>query len=89
MSDSPDAVKAARALQRVAGIPYEAARARLRSEAEQGATLDPERVDRALRSVIELLDYDLHKSLECDESTGEDTYCDEVAAFIEAYGEGG
>lgn len=47
-------------------------------KAEQGARLDPARVDRAL-----------HKTLECDESTGEDTYCDEVAVFIEAYGEGG
>lgn len=48
--------------------------------------LDAERVDKALREVIAFLDYDLHKALECDESTGEDTYDEEVRRFIEAYG---
>jgi hypothetical protein len=49
--------------------------------------LNPESVDTALRSLIGWLDYDLHKSLECDESTGEDTYHEEVVRFIEAYNE--
>lgn len=49
--------------------------------------LDPERVDHALRHLIALLDYDIHKSLESDEQTGEDSYDDQVRIFIEAYGE--
>lgn len=48
-------------------------------------SLDPERVDRALRAVIADLDYDLHKGLEEDEETGEDTYHETVAAFVKAY----
>ncbi|GAA2842493.1 hypothetical protein [Kribbella solani] len=47
--------------------------------------LDRAAVDRALRSVIEYADYDLHKALEGDE-TGEDTYAEHVARFIAAYG---
>jgi hypothetical protein len=47
--------------------------------------LDPKAVDYALRKVISLLDYDLHKSLEHDEETGEDTYGEEVATFTAAY----
>lgn len=49
--------------------------------------LNPESVDKALREVIAYLDYDLHKALEYDESTGEDTYHEEVVRFIEAYEE--
>lgn len=49
--------------------------------------LNPESVDKALRELIAVLDYDLHKYLECDESTGEDTYHEEVVRFIEAYNE--
>lgn len=49
--------------------------------------LDPQRVDRALRNVIEHLDYDQHKYLECDEETGEDIYHEWVDRFIDAYGE--
>jgi hypothetical protein len=49
--------------------------------------LDPEKVDKALREVIAVLDYDLHKSLESDEQTGEDTYYEEVIRFITAYEE--
>lgn len=49
--------------------------------------LDPEKVDKALREVIAVLDYDLHKSLECDEQYGEDTYHEEVVRFIRAYEE--
>jgi hypothetical protein len=51
-------------------------------------SLDPECVDRALRAVIADLDYDLHKALERDEETGEDTYHETVAGFIAAYEEG-
>lgn len=48
--------------------------------------LDPARVDRALRAVIAELDYDLHKSIERGEETGEDTYPETAAQFIEEYG---
>jgi antitoxin (DNA-binding transcriptional repressor) of toxin-antitoxin stability system len=54
---------------------------------DAGVSLVPERVDRALRAIIADLDYDLHKSIECGEETGEDTYYETVAAFIAAYGE--
>ncbi|WP_328742944.1 hypothetical protein OG436_29575 [Streptomyces caniferus] len=47
--------------------------------------LDPRRVDAALRNLIAHLDYDLHKAIECDEMTGEDTYDECVADFIAAY----
>lgn len=47
--------------------------------------LDPERVDRALRHVVALLDYDLHKELEDDEGDGEGGYGEHVTAFIAAY----
>jgi hypothetical protein len=49
--------------------------------------LDHERVDRALRNLIEYIDYDLHKSWECDEETGEDDYHILVKTFIEFYEE--
>lgn len=49
--------------------------------------LNPESVDKALRATIAWLDYDLHKSLECGEEDGEDTYHEEVVRFIEAYNE--
>lgn len=42
-------------------------------------------VDRALRKVMEHLDYDLHKQLECDEEIGEDTYAEHVDRFIAEY----
>jgi antitoxin (DNA-binding transcriptional repressor) of toxin-antitoxin stability system len=42
-------------------------------------SLDPERIDRALRAVIAELDYDLHKAL------SEDTYRLMVADFIRTY----
>lgn len=50
--------------------------------------LDAERVDRALRNLLADIDYDIHKSYECDEMTGEDDYHILVKAFIEAYEEG-
>ena len=48
-------------------------------------SLNREAVDKALRQVVEFLDYDLHKQLECDEETGEDTYGEHVQRFIDAY----
>jgi hypothetical protein len=42
-------------------------------------------VDAALRKVIEHLDYDLHKQLESDEETGEDTYAEHVDRFLVSY----
>lgn len=47
--------------------------------------LNRSRVDAALRSVIEDLDYDLHKGLEQDEETGADTYDEWVTKFQNAY----
>lgn len=47
--------------------------------------IDPKRVDAALRNLIAYLDYDLHKAIECDEMTGEDTYDGRVADFIAVY----
>ena len=49
-------------------------------------SLDRAAVDAALRQVIEFLDYDLHKALERDEETGEDTYGEHVDRFITEYG---
>lgn len=49
------------------------------------SALDPRRVRAALEFVITGLDYDLHKSIECDEETGEDTYPVFVDNFIDAY----
>jgi Arc/MetJ family transcription regulator len=50
-------------------------------------SLEREAVDAALRRVVEFLDYDLHKQLECDEETGEDMYGEHVDRFIAEYGE--
>ncbi len=47
----------------------------------------PERVETALRHTIATLDYDLHKSLECDEQTGEDTYDEVTNTFLEYFEE--
>lgn len=59
-----------------------AARALAESPALNVAALDS-----ALRAVVEHLDYDVHKQLESDEGTGEDTYHEHVARFVAAYGE--
>lgn len=48
-------------------------------------TLNPEAVDAALRQVIAHADYDLHKAIERDEETGEDTYAEHVDRFIKEY----
>lgn len=53
---------------------------------EQAVSLDRAAVDAALRRVVEFLDYDLHKALERDEETGEDTYGEHVDRFITEYG---
>lgn len=39
-------------------------------------------IEAALRRYIADLDYDLHKALECDEMTGEDTYPQEAQRFL-------
>ncbi|KQO98337.1 hypothetical protein [Leifsonia sp. Leaf264] len=49
------------------------------------APIDRARAEKALRRTIAELDYDIHKSLESDEETGEDTYADWVDVFIDAY----
>ena len=48
--------------------------------------LDPERVDRALRALLADVDYDLHKSWECNEENGEDDYHILVKLFMDKYG---
>lgn len=45
----------------------------------------PERVEAALRHTIATLDYDLHKSLESDEQTGEDTYDQVTGIFLDHF----
>lgn len=52
---------------------------------EDKPELDREAVDKALRTVMAWVDYDLHKSLERDEETGEDTYAEHVDRFMAAY----
>lgn len=52
-------------------------------------SLNRNAVDVALRKVIEHLDYDTHKMLECDEETGEDTYGEHVERFIAEYEKAG
>ena len=47
--------------------------------------LDRKAVDAALRTVMTWVDYDLHKSLERDEETGQDTYGGHVDRFMAAY----
>ena len=47
--------------------------------------LNPTIVEATLRDFISELDYDLHKSLERDEETGEDTYHQQAALFLEIY----
>jgi hypothetical protein len=47
--------------------------------------LNRDAVDAALRQVIAYADYDLHKALEHDEETGEDTYAEHVDRFIQVY----
>jgi len=49
--------------------------------------LDPVRVQHALRKLITDLDYDLHKQIECDEETGDDSYPILVEGFINDYNE--
>lgn len=70
------------------GVMFDPAHAAAAVKAVNSAGLDSERVGRALRAVIADLDYDLHKGIERDEETGEDTYHETVAAFIAAYEKG-
>lgn len=49
--------------------------------------LNTARVDAALREVFAQADYDLHKSIEHDEDSGEDTYAEHVQRFVEKYQE--
>lgn len=46
-------------------------------------TATAEQVEAALRGYLAMLDYDLHKNLECGEETGEDTYAEEAADLFE------
>ena len=49
------------------------------------ADLNPEAVDTALRSVMEHIDYDLHKQIACDETTGENDYPRLVELFVDVF----
>lgn len=42
-------------------------------------TITVAHVEAALRKYLAILDYDLHKGIECDEESGADTYPDEAA----------
>jgi hypothetical protein len=49
------------------------------SEIHETVTVTVEQVEAALRKYLAILDYDLHKGIECNEETGEDDYADEAA----------
>lgn len=48
-------------------------------EIHETVTVTVEQVEAALRKYLAILDYDLHKGIECDEESGADTYADEAA----------
>jgi hypothetical protein len=48
------------------------------AEPEPSVTVTVAQVEAALRGYLAMLDYDLHKNLECGEETGEDTYAEEA-----------
>ena len=48
--------------------------------------VDAGAVESALRHVISDIDYDIHKSIEADEETGEDGYPELTEQFIDHYG---
>jgi len=50
-------------------------------------SLDPKRVEKALRELIANVDYDTHKYIECDEDEGLDHYPELAADFIDYYNE--
>lgn len=52
---------------------------------EDEPSLDVERVESALKSVVAHLDYDLHKNLLADEETGENSYPELTQNFIDLY----
>lgn len=45
---------------------------------EPTVTVTAAQLEAALRGYLAILDYDLHKNLECGEETGEDTYAEEA-----------
>jgi hypothetical protein len=51
--------------------------------AEPTVTVTVKQVEAALRGYLAILDYDLHKNLECGEETGEDTYTEEAADLFD------
>lgn len=50
--------------------------------AEPVVTITQPMLERALREWLARFEYDLHKSTECDEMTGEDSYPEEAALFF-------
>jgi hypothetical protein len=50
-------------------------------------SLDPKRVESALRELIAHVDYDTHKYIECDEDEGLDHYPELTEDFIRYYNE--
>jgi len=52
---------------------------------DQGVEVNETAVRLALRRLISYLDYDLHKSIECDEETGDDNYPLYAEGFIRYY----
>lgn len=51
--------------------------------------LDPERLDKVLRSFISDLDYDVHKTIQCGEDDGVDHYPETVEFFLSLWEEAG
>ncbi|MFJ8677322.1 hypothetical protein [Streptomyces sp. NPDC093589] len=50
---------------------------------EPAVTITRPMLEQALRSWLAYFEYDLHKSLECNEESGEDTYPEEAETFFE------
>lgn len=62
---------------------------RLLSNALDSQELDPERLDKVLRSFISDLDYDVHKTIQCGEDDGVDHYPETVEFFLSLWEEAG
>ncbi|MFB6881443.1 hypothetical protein ACFCY8_11490 [Streptomyces noursei] len=49
---------------------------------EPAVTITQPMLEQALRNWLAYFEYDLHKALECNEETGEDTYPEEAQRFF-------
>ena len=53
------------------------------NQPEPTVTITVRQLEEALRDWLAQVDYDLHKAMQCDEETGEDTYPDEADGVFE------